>query len=377
MEDARGSLATVSRDDRVPMQGVVEMRSLHFVRYKRMMLRPILIARPPCPSSRPTAAREFSNGRINPRAQHHERYFVYDKPANDRMELGGAPSRVVSWPFPKVSSGDGSPDQAEFLVAPFAPVAPAGCSALACLEQSRVFAEQLAWFMRRPAHHILFDAADCDWVHPCLADSIVFKASSNHRDSSVLALPYLVRDPGEGPSITEATVDISFQGSTDTHPIRRALESYRRSWPGKAVEFFSIGQQFMSLNPDARRLLGEMYWAQMWRSRFVLCPRGRGLNSRRFFETLAAGRIPVLISDSVKLPLEGLIDYSEFTVRVPEGFVRFLNEHIDHFRETHDLATASGSARAAYLTYFSSRRFMDFIETSLWWSGRIKDAAVQ
>jgi hypothetical protein len=105
-----------------------------------------------------------------------------------------------------------------------------------------------------------------------------------------------------------------------------------------------------------------------------LCPRGRGLNSRRFFETLAAGRIPVLISDAVKLPLEGLIDYSAFTVRVPEGFVRFIHEHIDNFRDTHDLAAASRSARAAYLTYFTSRRFMDFIETSLWWSGRIKDA---
>jgi hypothetical protein len=137
----------------------------------------------------------------------------------------------------------------------------AGCSALDYLEQARLFAGQLAYFPDRPAHHILFDSADCDLIHPCFADSTVFKTSSNHRDTHVLALPYLVRDPGEGPPIDEATVDISFQGSIDTHPIRRALESYRHSWPGKVVEFLSIGQQFHSLNADVRRLLGELYWA--------------------------------------------------------------------------------------------------------------------
>lgn len=306
------------------------------------------------------------------------RVFVYEKPANNQIELGGTLFRVSSWPFdPKgVGSCETTPDAAAFLVAPFAPIAKGYCSALDSLDRAEQFAGQLAYFRDRPSHHILFDGADCDLIHPCLADSILFKTSSNHRDANVLALPYLIADPGEGPPIDDATVDISFQGSIDTHPIRRALEGYRHSWTGKVVEFFSIGQQFMSLNADARRLLGELYWAQMRRSRFVLCPRGRGLNSRRFFETLAAGRIPVLISDAVKLPLEGLIDYAAFTVRVPEGFVRFVNEHTDRFLESHDLGEASRGARTAYLTYFASGRFMDFLETSLWWSGRVKDARV-
>jgi len=39
------------------------------------------------------------------------------------------------------------------------------------------------------------------------------------------------------------------------------------------------------------------------RSRFSLCPRGSNPNSVRFWESLAAGAIPILISDGYKLPV--------------------------------------------------------------------------
>ena len=40
----------------------------------------------------------------------------------------------------------------------------------------------------------------------------------------------------------------------------------------------------------------------MFRSKFVLCPRGHGTSSIRLFETLAAGRVPVVISDDWVAP---------------------------------------------------------------------------
>jgi hypothetical protein len=39
------------------------------------------------------------------------------------------------------------------------------------------------------------------------------------------------------------------------------------------------------------------YQEVLGRSRFVLCPRGRGTSSFRLYEVLAAGRVPVIISD--------------------------------------------------------------------------------
>ena len=51
-------------------------------------------------------------------------------------------------------------------------------------------------------------------------------------------------------------------------------------------------------------------------SDFVLCPKGHGNFSIRFYETLSFGRFPVLINTDCVLPLEDYIDYDKFVVSV-------------------------------------------------------------
>ena len=54
--------------------------------------------------------------------------------------------------------------------------------------------------------------------------------------------------------------------------------------------------------------------------RYCLSPGGFAPWSYRFFESIAAGCIPVLFDDEssrVRLPFEDLIDYSRFVVRIP------------------------------------------------------------
>lgn len=60
----------------------------------------------------------------------------------------------------------------------------------------------------------------------------------------------------------------------------------------------------------------KTYAADLIRSRFILCPRGNGVASIRLFETMQAGRIPVIISDAYVLP-EG-IDWPNCSIRVRE-----------------------------------------------------------
>ena len=55
------------------------------------------------------------------------------------------------------------------------------------------------------------------------------------------------------------------------------------------------------------------------RSRFSLCPRGYGSNSVRFWESLQAGAIPVLLSDNLVLP-EG-IEWDKTIIRISEAEV--------------------------------------------------------
>lgn len=62
----------------------------------------------------------------------------------------------------------------------------------------------------------------------------------------------------------------------------------------------------------------EDVWQRLTASfRFSLCPRGAGLSSYRFFESIHLGSIPVLFADDAALPYPDL-DYSRFSVRIPE-----------------------------------------------------------
>jgi hypothetical protein len=49
-------------------------------------------------------------------------------------------------------------------------------------------------------------------------------------------------------------------------------------------------------------------------ARYVLCPRGDGNQSLRFYETLSAGRIPIIIDTDLKTPLDGQIDLSSLSI---------------------------------------------------------------
>ena len=65
----------------------------------------------------------------------------------------------------------------------------------------------------------------------------------------------------------------------------------------------------------------DQYNDLLKRSLFTMCPRGNGLSSYRFFESIAARSIPVLIADDVALPFEKKVDYENMIVRIPESRV--------------------------------------------------------
>ncbi len=60
------------------------------------------------------------------------------------------------------------------------------------------------------------------------------------------------------------------------------------------------------------------------RSRFSLCPRGTGPNTARFWESLFAGAIPILIADDLLLP-DGF-DWDSCIIRVAEKDIEKINQ---------------------------------------------------
>ena len=57
----------------------------------------------------------------------------------------------------------------------------------------------------------------------------------------------------------------------------------------------------------------------MLRSLFCLCPRGDTPSTSRFYDAIAAGCIPVVISDSFEMPFTSTIDYKGAFVKVLEN----------------------------------------------------------
>jgi hypothetical protein len=74
-----------------------------------------------------------------------------------------------------------------------------------------------------------------------------------------------------------------------------------------------------STHRDEAQIAFRDYATTLGRSKFVLCPRGRGPSSIRLFEALEVGRCPVIISDDW-LPAP-FVDWESCSVRVAENLV--------------------------------------------------------
>lgn len=98
---------------------------------------------------------------------------------------------------------------------------------------------------------------------------------------------------------------------------RRAIKVLSRSF--LVVTNFIIRRSYSGTNKTAELDLKQArseYIGNMIESDFILCAKGDGNFSVRFFEALSLGRIPLLIDTDCPLPLEQLINYDDFIVRV-------------------------------------------------------------
>jgi hypothetical protein len=175
----------------------------------------------------------------------------------------------------------------------------------------------------------------------------VIKQSSHKKDNSIACF-YQVEDCGYKP-IDKCKFQISFQGSLQTHPVRLKILDALKQFD--SFHFEPTGFWAKIVEKDELR---RSYLNSIEDSQFVLCPRGVGLNSIRFFETLRFGRIPVLLADDTKLPLDWLIKYENFVVFVPEAAILDARKHVDEWLSSHNLVLASQQARYISLTLLNN-----------------------
>lgn len=198
---------------------------------------------------------------------------------------------------------------------------------------------------------LFFQTGDCYATLPSLKKFLVLKESSTVGDLGM----YYHAEKLDTKPIEKCEYLLGFQGDGQNHPIRKEMIRILSNRKDSNIVDNNIYYYYANKNTSIE--LKKSFEQKMNDCAFILCPRGSGIATKRFFETLAAGRIPILISDHYELPLRKYIDYSKFVVRLPENDMK----NIDNYLKKIDIKEASKLARQTHQDYFSDiKKFLEY-----------------
>jgi hypothetical protein len=154
------------------------------------------------------------------------------------------------------------------------------------------------------------------------------------------------------PSLADCEYLFSFVGSTKTHAVRRRLMRLKhpRAYLEDTSAVMSKGGKdesfpMIEYQSDNKGHYGKIISL----SKFVLCPRGYACSTWRLFETMKAGRVPVIISDQWVAP-EGPA-WERFSIRVKQNQLPSVPELLERYEPQ---AVLMGQlARKAWEEWFS------------------------
>ena len=152
-------------------------------------------------------------------------------------------------------------------------------------------------------------------------------------------------------SIEDIKASIGFCGCPYTHPTRK--QTLLELDHSDAIQFdslytrsffdhfkFVIKKHRPDLKSEDRELLVNNVRCKlrvnfrqiMNRNIFSFCPRGRGNYSIRFYETLRAGRIPVMVDSDQVFPCEDLIDWDDIIIcaKDTEEMIKMVHDWTEH-----------------------------------------------
>ncbi len=199
---------------------------------------------------------------------------------------------------------------------------------------------------------VVYDERDEPWV---AAPGVYVSLPRRHFDPSAARAwgYYTQSDATAVPEERAPDLLFSFVGTpghvtSGGHRVRRDILRLKH---GRAHIEDSSGFVFFNDGGDpAAHQARQRHFAEVLaRSRFVLCPRGRGTSSIRLYEVMRAGRVPVILSDEWVAP-EGP-DWEGLALRVPESRVGDVPSLLES-REN-EWERMGAAARRAYEEFFS------------------------
>jgi hypothetical protein len=225
---------------------------------------------------------------------------------------------------------------------------------LQILEKSRRFGKKL----------ICLNNDDFGGDYNIPEDVVLFRTSlyASQKKNNEYAFPVFIPDISKHSNGFSNNIAIGFCGDSN-RPIRKeTLEILKDGTiPLNHDEVFSFFQ-----NPSVNKKIGrERFLNNLQNNIFILCPRGCGNFSYRFYETMCFGRIPVFINTDCVLPFEDKIDYKNEIPFVEEKELHLLNDKIKEYCEKYDLLERQKKCRNIWETYFSPNGFMANLKKTL------------
>lgn len=155
---------------------------------------------------------------------------------------------------------------------------------------------------------------DYEYKYKRYKNLVLFRTSlrSSRRRNNEYVLPYVWECSEKAFSTSQPSSNpvVGFCGLVNKHR-RKIIKTFQES--NKIETNFIIRDKFWGGDPHNPSLINE-YEQNIKNSQFVLCNRGNGNFSMRFYQSLAFGRIPVLVNTDMTLPFANDIPWRDLIV---------------------------------------------------------------
>jgi hypothetical protein len=313
----------------------------------------------------------------------------------EKSEQGEIRIATLASPFFQLCQ---NPKDADWISIPFFSSGMTGPEGKNLILQAHVIAEDLG----KP--FAIFSNSDII-VDPKVSPVFIFSPGTYARMENQVELPALLPyDPihrwqngNWAPKIFKGEIEIGFCGQATLNPLKflkdwYTIESLRCKKKNRKSPFlyiprflpaFERGRLLHSLENSKglktnflfrshykagatttanKNKVEKEFYENIYSNLFTLCLRGMGNYSVRFYQTLAMGRIPVLIDTDSNLPFSDQIDYKNIVVKVPFSD-RFNTEDylIDFLKNktNSDLVKIQEACRSVWVDHFNSAAMLE------------------
>lgn len=170
-------------------------------------------------------------------------------------------------------------------------------------------------------------------------------------------LPYVWEKINKPFNILKKTVKpiVGFCGHVDGHRVNIINEIKNNN---NLTANFIIRKDFWGGKPNDPGLFNE-FTNNIINSHFTICNRGRGNFSMRFYQTLSAGRIPILVDTDMVFPFEDEIDWESIIIK-GKNENEVINKILDWW-DNKDIEEIQIKCKEIYDTFFYQKVYFNKI----------------